>query len=44
MLPSVPEMEGIDATGGHPFFDDVPLVEFMYLAFTGTPGGVTIGN
>ena len=41
---SVPEMEGIYATGGHPFFDDVPLVEFMYLAFTGTPGGVTIGN
>ena len=25
-------------------FEDVPLVEFIYLVFTRTPGGVTIGN
>ena len=24
--------------GGHSFFDDVPLVECMYLVFTRTPG------
>ena len=25
-------------------FEDVPLVEFIYLVFTRTPGGVTIGD
>ena len=29
---SVPEMEGIYATGGIPF-EDVPLMEFIYLVF-----------
>ena len=29
---------------GASFFEDVPLVEFIYLVFTCTPGGVTIGN
>ena len=24
--------------------DDVPLVEFIYLVFTCTPGGVTVGD
>ena len=36
--PSVPEVEGIYATGWHPFFEDVPLVEFMYFIFTRMPG------
>ena len=26
------------------FFEDVPLVEFMYPVFTRTPGGVTVGD
>ena len=26
------------------FFADVPLVKFLYLVFTGTPGGVTIAE
>ena len=30
MSPSVPEMEGVVATGGI-FFEDAPLVEFMCL-------------
>ena len=47
--PNVPEMEGIYATGGilffsFFFFEDVPLVEFIYLVFTRTPGGVTVGD
>ena len=29
---------------GASFFDDVPLVAFMYLVFTRTPGGVTVGD
>ena len=32
--PSVPEMEGIYTTGQHPFFEDVPLMELIYLVFT----------
>ena len=28
----------IEAHGRHPFFEDVPLVEFMYLVFTCMPG------
>ena len=35
-------MEGIYTSGGHPFLEDVPLMEFIYLAFTRTPGGVTV--
>ena len=41
--PSVPEMEGIYVTGGI-LFEDVPLVEFIYLVFTHTSGGVTVGD
>ena len=26
------------------FFEDVSLVEFIYLVFTRTPGGVTVGD
>ena len=26
------------------FFENVPLVEFIYLVFTRTPGGVTVGD
>ena len=26
------------------FFENVPLVESMYLVFTRTPGGVTVGD
>ena len=26
------------------FFEDVPLVEFMYLVFTRMPGEVTMGD
>ena len=44
MSPSVPEMEGIYATRGILFFEDKPLVEFIYLVFTRTPGGVTEGD
>ena len=29
---------------GASFFEDVPLVEFMYLVFTNIPGGVTEGD
>ena len=29
---------------GASFFEDVPLVEFIYLVFTRMPGGVTIGG
>ena len=29
---------------GASFFEDVPVVEFMYLVFTRMPGGVTIGD
>ena len=29
---------------GASFFDDVPLVVFMYLVFTRTPGGVTVDD
>ena len=35
--PSVPEVEGISTTGGHPFFEDVPLMELIYLVFTRMP-------
>ena len=41
--PSVPEMESIYATGVI-LFENVPLVEFIYLVFTGTLGGVTVGD
>ena len=42
--PSVPEMDGIYATGGILFGGDVPFVELTYLVFTRTPGGVTVGD
>ena len=29
---------------GASLFEDVPSVEFIYLVFTGTPGGVTVGS
>ena len=29
---------------GASFFEDVPLVEFIYLVFTRTPGGVTVDD
>ena len=29
---------------GASFFEDVPLVEFIYLVFTRTPGGGTVGD
>ena len=29
---------------GTSFFEDVPLVEFICLVFTQTPGGVTVGD
>ena len=39
MSPGVLEMEGIYARGeGGIHFEDVPLLEFMYLAFTRMPG------
>ena len=41
--PSVPEMEGIYVTGVI-LFEDVPLVEFMYLVFARVPGDVTVGD
>ena len=36
MSQSVPEIE--DATGGHPFFRTVHLVEFIFFVFTRMPG------
>ena len=43
---SVPEMEAMSATGFILFlvFEDVPSVEFIHLAFTRTPGEVTVGD
>ena len=38
MSPSVPQMEGIYATGGIFLGWDVSLVELMYLVFTRMPG------
>ena len=38
VLSSVPEMKGIYTNGGTSFFEDVPLVEFMYLVLTRMPG------
>ena len=44
MSPNVPEMEGICATGGQLlvflflFFEDVSLMEFIYLLFARMPG------
>ena len=38
MSPSVPEMEGIYMPLGASFFEDVPLVELIYLVFTRFPG------
>ena len=29
---------------GHPFFEDIPLVEVMYHVPTSMPGGVTVGD
>ena len=29
---------------GASFFEDVPLVEFLYLVFTRMPGGVIVGD
>ena len=29
---------------GASFFEDVPLVEFVYLVFTRMPGAVTVGD
>ena len=45
--PSVPERGGggeVYTPLGASFFEVVPLVEFMYLGFTRTPGGVTVGD
>ena len=46
--PVSPRVPGVEGTSwrhwGHPFFDDVPLVEFMYLVFTRMPGGVTVDD
>ena len=47
MSPSVPEMEGIYATGGilfffSSFFEDAPLVEFMYPVFSHMPKGIQV--
>ena len=44
MSSSVPEMEDIHAIGGHLFWGDVSLVEFMYSVLTRMPGGVTVGD
>ena len=47
MSASVPEMEVVYASGrrgGASFFEDVPLVEFMYTVSTCMPGGVTEGD
>ena len=41
---SVPKLEGLYATGRHPFSEDMPLVELRYLGFTGMPGGGTVGD
>ena len=41
VLLSVPEMEGMSIIyiyRGHPFFEDVPLVGFMYFVLTCIPG------
>ena len=38
MLLSVPEMEGIYMPLRGILFEDVPVVEFMYLVFTCMPG------
>ena len=35
--PSVCEMEGLYANERHPFLEDVPLVEVLYLVFTRMP-------
>ena len=43
MSPILFDMEGVHATGGI-LFENVPLVEFMYLVFTRTPEGVTVGD
>ena len=43
MSPIVLEI-GIYMPLGASFFEDVPLVEFMYLVFTRMPGGVTVGD
>ena len=43
MSPILFDMEGVHATGGI-LFENVPLVEFIYLVFTGTLGGVTVGD
>ena len=40
---SVPEMEGYMPLG-YLCFEDVPLVDFIYLVYTRTPGGVTVGD
>ena len=37
-------MEGIYVTGGTPVSEDIPLMEFAYLVFTHTAGGVAIGE
>ena len=42
--PRVSEMEGLYMLLGASFFEDVPLVGFIYLVFTRTPGGVTVGD
>ena len=48
--PVVLEREGIYATGGIlqlfflSLYDDVPLVEFLYLVFTRMRGGATVGD
>ena len=34
----------LDMPLGASFTEDAPLVEFMYLVFTRTPGGVTVGD
>ena len=43
LSPSVPEMEGVYATGGILSWG-CTLVEFIYLIFTRMPGGVTVGD
>ena len=44
--PSMPKMEGIYIYMllGASSFEAVPLLEFVYLVFTRTPGGVTVGD
>ena len=36
--------DGVCVPLGASFFGDVPLVEFVRLVFTRTPGGVTVGD